>query len=75
MALCNFVPYLGFFSWILALVFGHTALAQMKRDPGLDGRGMAIAGLVITYFLLVMGLTFAVLVFANYQKLPNFFHL
>jgi len=73
MGLCNFIPYVGFFTWILALVFGHTALGQMKRDPGLDGRGMAIAGLAITYFLLVLGLTFAVLVFMNTQRLPNFF--
>jgi hypothetical protein len=75
MAVCNFIPYLNFFSWILALVFGHSALGQMKRDPQLGGKALAIAGLAITYFLLVVGLTFAVLVFANYQKLPNFLHL
>ena len=61
MGLCNFVPYLNFVTWILALVFGHVALSQMKRDPALEGRGMAIAGLVITYFLLVVGLTFGIL--------------
>jgi hypothetical protein len=72
MALCNFIPYVGFFSWILALVFGHTALGQMQRDPSLAGRGMAIAGLAITYFLLVLGLTFIALVIINHQKLPSF---
>ena len=72
MALCNFIPYVGFFSWILALVFGHTALGQMQRDPSLAGRGMAIAGLAITYFLLVLGLTYVALVLINHQKLPSF---
>ena len=32
---------------ILALVFGYTALKQMKMDPTLGGRGMAIAGVVL----------------------------
>ena len=34
---------------LLAVVFGHIALAQMKRDPGFTGRGMAVAGLVLGY--------------------------
>ena len=69
MGLCNFVPFLNFVTWILALVFGHIALSQMKRDTALEGRGMAIAGLAITYFLLVLGLTFAVLMAVNKQPL------
>ena len=69
MGLCNFVPFLNFVTWILALVFGHVALSQMKRDPALEGRGMAIAGLIITYFLLVMGITFGVLTVAKNQHL------
>jgi hypothetical protein len=55
MALCNFVPYLGFATWLLALIFGHTALSRMKSDPALTGRGMAVAALVITYFILAIG--------------------
>jgi hypothetical protein len=72
LALCNFIPYVNFFSWILALVFGHTALGQMKRDPALTGRGLALAALGITYFLLVMGVTFLVLLLVNGQKIPTF---
>lgn len=34
---------------ILAVIFGHVALGQMKTDPSLRGRGMAIAGLVLGY--------------------------
>ncbi|MDB6174044.1 MAG: hypothetical protein JWL59_3355 [Chthoniobacteraceae bacterium] len=69
MALCNFVPYLNFVTWIVALFCGHMALSRMKRDPELGGRGMAIAGLLITYFLLVMGLTLAVLLLSHNQRL------
>ena len=34
---------------ILAIVFGHVALHQIKRNPHQTGRGMAIAGLVLGY--------------------------
>ena len=35
---------------ILAVIFGHIALSQIKRSMGvLTGRGMAIAGLVLGY--------------------------
>ena len=35
---------------ILAVIFGHVALSQIKRSMGaLTGRGMAIAGLVLGY--------------------------
>ena len=34
---------------ILAIVFGHVALRQIKRNPWQTGRGMAIAGLVLGY--------------------------
>lgn len=60
-ALCNFVPFLNFVSWILALVFGHVALRDINHDASLAGRGLAIAALCITYFLLVLGVTFGVL--------------
>ena len=33
----------------LAVVFGHTALSQIKKDPYQQGRGLAIAGLVLGY--------------------------
>ena len=39
---------------LLAVVFGHVALNQIKRNPLQDGRGMAIAGLVLGYVGLVV---------------------
>jgi len=72
MAACNFIPYVNFGAWLLSLIFGHLALAQMKRDESLEGRGLAIAGLIITYFVVLMALTFVILMLANGQRLPFF---
>ena len=44
---------------ILAVIFGHVALSQIKKDPNVRGRGMAIAGLVLGYVgiaLLIIGI-------------------
>ena len=46
---------------ILAVVFGHIALSQIKKSGGTQaGRGMAIAGLVLGY----IGVVFIVLLIA-----------
>lgn len=49
---------------ILAVIFGHIALSQIKRS-GEAGRGMAIAGLVLGYVSLVIGTVIAVFYIAN----------
>jgi Domain of unknown function (DUF4190) len=38
------------FTSILAVVFGHVALNQIRRD-GSDGRGMALSGTILGWFL------------------------
>jgi hypothetical protein len=44
------IVWLGWLGSILAVIFGHVALSQIKRSYGaLGGRGMAIAGLVLGY--------------------------
>lgn len=51
----------------LGIVFGHMSLAQIKRT-GESGRGMAIAGLVISYLAVAMMLLFVIstlVLFAN----------
>lgn len=58
MGLLNFVPFLNFITWIFAIVFGHVALSQIRHDPMLEGRGMAVAGLTITYTLIAIGIAF-----------------
>jgi Domain of unknown function (DUF4190) len=39
---------------ILAIIFGHVALSQIKRDPTQGGRAMALAGMIIGYAILAM---------------------
>jgi ABC-type microcin C transport system permease subunit YejE len=34
---------------ILAVIFGHISLSQIRKDETLRGRGMAIAGLALGY--------------------------
>ncbi|MDR6868261.1 CheY-specific phosphatase CheX [Microbacterium resistens] len=44
---------------IVAVITGHMALGQTKRDPRLGGRGLAITGLVLGY-IGVAGLIFVI---------------
>lgn len=41
-----------FITAIPAVICGHLALSEMRRDPQVDGRGMAIVGLVTGYLIL-----------------------
>lgn len=72
MAILNFVPGLNVISWILALIFGHVALSNMKHDTGLEGRGMAITSLVITYALLGIAFAWGILVLIGITRLPKY---
>lgn len=47
------VPVIGS---VVAIVTGHLARGEIRRDPqGLDGDGMAVAGLVLGYTALAVG--------------------
>lgn len=51
---------------VLAVVFGHIALSQIKRSNGTQsGRGMAIAGLVLGYVWLALLVVLIVAVIAT----------
>lgn len=39
---------------IVAVVTGHMALGQLRRQPGLGGRGLAIAGLILGYVMVAV---------------------
>ena len=53
----------AFFISIVAIITGHIALSQIKKT-GEQGRGLAIAGLIIGYVGLVVGIIFAIVWFA-----------
>ncbi|MDF2562320.1 MAG: hypothetical protein K0R99_3766 [Microbacterium sp.] len=40
---------------IAAVITGHMALGQIKRQPGVGGRGLAIAGLILGYAVVAIG--------------------
>lgn len=54
LAIASFV--LAFFVTLLSIIFGHVALSQIKRT-GEGGRGLALAGLWISYLSIVAALT------------------
>ncbi|MBP6627604.1 MAG: DUF4190 domain-containing protein, partial [Arenimonas sp.] len=48
------VPFLGS---LAAVVTGHMARAEIRRNPaGMEGDGMAIAGLVLGYAVIILSL-------------------
>ncbi len=67
------VPVLGS---VLGVIFGHIALGEIKRSDGrLEGRGMAIAGLIIGYAMLAFAvcvIAVAIAVIANGVGNPSF---
>jgi hypothetical protein len=68
MAILSMVmAFVGFISCgltaIPAVVFGHIGLHQIKRaDRPEEGRGLAIAGLILGYLIILGGIGFIVLV-------------
>jgi Domain of unknown function (DUF4190) len=53
--------------WIPGIICGHLAKSELRRNPNLKGSGMATAGLVIGYILMVvnvLGLICWILFFA-----------
>ena len=57
---------------ILAVVFGHVALSQIKRSMGaLSGRGLAVAGLVLGYLGVAMLALFIVVAIAVDPNTPT----
>lgn len=53
-------PLAGCFLFPLGIIFGHIALSQIART-GESGRGLAIAGLVISYVILAVVLGYFLL--------------
>lgn len=69
---------LPFFASIVAIITGHLALRRTKTDPGIGGRGMAFAGLIMGYAmvaiqLVVLAILLFTFVFVGAFSLPFLF--
>ena len=53
------LPFLGS---IAAVICGHMARAEIRRDPNIEGDGMAVAGLVLGWVSIALGVLTLVLV-------------
>ena len=54
----------------LGIIFGHISLSQIKRT-GEEGRGLAVAGLVISYLITVLTIVVAVLSVVFFVNVAN----
>ena len=64
------LPFLG---GIVAVICGHLARGEIRRTPDqLEGDGMAVAGLVLGYASLVLGLLFLLAIFLFFGGLVWF---
>jgi hypothetical protein len=50
---CGIMSFFFFVPCIPAIILGHLARGQIRRDPSLTGRGMATAGMVIGYIIFI----------------------
>lgn len=59
---------------LLAVIFGHVALGQIKRDPSQGGKGMAIAGLILGYLGLVLIVVLVAVVWAFFESVDGSYY-
>jgi hypothetical protein len=58
---CGVGSFLCVVTCIPAIILGHLSLSEIKRTPGLRGRGMALAGLIIGYaYVALFGVVFII---------------
>ena len=43
-------------SSVVGIVLGHLALAEIKQNPAIEGKGMALAGVIIGYIAIVLNI-------------------
>ncbi len=55
--------FLGPLGCVPGIVCGHLARWQLRKDPNTCGAGVALAGLIVGYIFLVLGILIAVLFF------------
>jgi len=70
----------GLVAAVLAIVFGHVAISQIRRSEGrLNGKGLAVAGLVVGYASVAIQILVTILlviwtIFSACMGHPEHFH-
>lgn len=54
--LIGWIPFIGQIPSILAVVFGFVGLSNIKKSKSLGGKGLAISGIILGAFWLVLGI-------------------
>ncbi|MCO6047167.1 DUF4190 domain-containing protein [Aeoliella sp. ICT_H6.2] len=63
LGLFAFMPLIGFFAGLLAIICGFQALKEIKQDPSLLGKGRAWFGIIVGIpFTLLWGVLFIVFI-------------
>jgi Domain of unknown function (DUF4190) len=52
---CSLSSLVTCIGWLPGIICGHMAKSRIRRDPSLKGSGLATAGLVIGYLILIIG--------------------
>lgn len=68
----GWVSFPGFFMAILAVVFGFLAQNRIKRTPGLQGKGLATAGIILGFIFGAFWIVVFIFVFAVFSTLGNY---
>lgn len=53
------------FTFIAAIILGHMSLSEIRKNPGMKGRGMALAGLILGYSVPALVVIIAVVAFGT----------
>jgi hypothetical protein len=59
------------FTAIPAIILGHMGLAETKRNPAVQGRGLAMAGMIIGYIITTLTVAYFVIVFVVLASMGN----
>lgn len=62
---CLTIPFVGLAVPLAGLVLGLVALSQLKANPGQEGKGMAIAGIILSAVGMLISIGMTILVLAG----------
>ena len=66
---------LPFIASVVAVVTGHMARAEIRRNPAVEGDGLAVAGLVLGYAMLAVAVAAVIAIVVFLGGLAAFFAL